>query len=325
MANREKNKQRAREDRARQEQEAAAAERRKKRYAYGSGGALIALVVVIVALAVGAGGDDPRISATGGDPSPAASDATAGHVHGLGVNPADDSLLIATHTGLFRAAEGQTQVERVSESPQDFMGFTVVGPNRFIGSGHPSIPQMRDEGLPPQLGLIESRDGKTWDNVSLLGEADFHVLRASGRHVYGFDGAGGRFMASTDLGRAWQERDGAPAPFDLAIDPTDPKRVLASTEDGLQESRDEGRTWRQVSDQTALLGWASPERLFLLDQDGKVLLSPDGGRTAEVQGRVDGEPVSFMADDSGIYVALADGRVLRSTDDGSTFAVRTGL
>lgn len=316
MANREKEKHRAREERARQEQAAAAAERRKKRYAYGFGGALIALVVVIVALAVGAGGDA----------SPAASDPQAGHVHGLGVNPADDSLLIATHTGLFRAAKGQAQVERVSENPQDFMGFTVVGPNRFIGSGHPSIPQMRDEGLPPLLGLIESRDGgRTWKPVSLLGEADFHVLRASGRHVYGFDGAEGRFMASTNLGRAWQERDGAPAPFDLAIDPTNPKRVLASTEDGLQESRDEGRTWRQVSDQTALLGWASPERLFLLDQDGKVLLSPDGGRTAEVQGRVDGEPVSFMADDSGIYVALADGRVMRSSDDGRTFTVRAEL
>ena len=301
------------------------AEWRRKRYAYGFGGALIAIVVVIVGLAVGAGGDEPTISTAGGRASPATADAEAGHVHGLGVDPADDSLLIATHTGLFRAPEGQAQVERVSESGQDFMGFSVVGPNRFVGSGHPSIPQMRDEGLPPQLGLIESRDGKTWDNVSLLGEADFHVLRASGRHIYGFDGAGGRFMASTDLGRSWQERDDAPAPYDLAIDPTDPTHVLAGTEDGLQESRDEGRTWRQVSDQTALLGWASPERLFLLDQDGQVLLSSDGGRTADAQGRVDGEPVSFMADDSGIYVALADGRVMRSSDDGSTFTVRVEL
>jgi len=322
MSNRESTKRRAQEERARQEQEAAAAERRKKRYAYGFGGALIAVVAVIVALAVGAGGDDPTISATGDGPTQAAADADAGHVHGLGVNPADDSLLIATHTGLFSAGKDSPQAPRVGTSDRDVMGFSVVGPDHFVGSGHPGS----ESDLPGNLGLIESRDGgRTWKPVSLLGEADFHVLRASGKHVYGFDGAGGRFMASTDLGRAWQERDGAPPPFDLAIDPTDPKRVLASTEDGLQESRDEGRTWRQVSDQIALLGWASAERLFLLDQDGQVLLSRDGGRTAEAQGRVDGEPVSFMADDSGIYVALADGRVMRSTDDGRTFTVRAEL
>ena len=322
MANREKAKQRAREVRARQEHEAAAAERRRKLYAYGFGGALVALVVVVVALALGAGGDDPTLSAPGGDTSQTTAGAEAGHVHGLGVNPADESLLIATHTGLYSAAKDSPQAPRVGTSDRDVMGFSVVGPNHFVGSGHPGS----DPELPGNLGLIESRDGgRTWKPISLLGEADFHVLRASGEHVYGFDGAGGRFMASTNLGRRWQERDGAPAPFDLAIDPSDPRHVLTATEDGLQESRDEGRTWRQVSDQIALLGWASPERLFLLDQDGQVLLSPDGGRTAEAQGRVDGEPVSFMADDSGIYVALADGRVLRSTDDGSTFTVRAEL
>ena len=313
---------RAREERARQEREAATAERRRKRYAYGFGGALIAVVVVIVALAVGAGGDEPTISATGDGATQAAPDAEAGHVHGLGVDPADDSLLIATHTGLFSAPKDSPQAPRVGTSDRDVMGFSVVGPNHFVGSGHPGS----EPDLPGNLGLIESRDGgRTWKPVSLLGEADFHVLRASGRHVYGFDGTGGRFMASTDLGRAWEEREGAPAPFDLAIDPTDAKRVLATTEDGLQESRDEGRTWRRVSDQVALLGWASRERLYMLDQDGQVLLSRDGGRTVKPQGRVEGEPVSFMADDSGIYVALADGRVMRSTDDGGTFTVRAEL
>ncbi len=230
MASRQNTKQRAREERERQERETAAAERRKRRYAYGFGGALIAIVAVIVALAVGAGGDDPKISATGGGASQAAPGAEAGHVHGLGINPADDSLLIATHTGLFSAAKGSPQAPRVGTSDRDVMGFSVVGPEHFVGSGHPGS----ESDLPGNLGLIESRDGgRTWKPISLLGEADFHVLRASGRHIYGFDGAGGRFMASTSLGRAWQERDGAPTPFDLAIDPTDPKRVLASTEDGL--------------------------------------------------------------------------------------------
>ncbi len=59
-----------------------------------------------------------------------------GHVHGLGVNPADESLFVATHTGLFRAANDDTRLERVGRSRQDTMGFTVTAPDTFLGSGH---------------------------------------------------------------------------------------------------------------------------------------------------------------------------------------------
>ncbi len=82
------------------------------------------------------------------------------------------------------------------------MGFTVVGPDHFLGSGH---PDGRDD-LPPFLGLIESTDAaRTWEPVSLLGEADFHVLEASGRRVYGFgsdfETREQRFLVSGDGGR----------------------------------------------------------------------------------------------------------------------------
>ena len=62
-------------------------------------------------------------------------DAELVHVHGLGVNPADDQLYVATHTGLFRL-DGETPV-RIADRYQDTMGFTVAGQNRFLGSGHP--------------------------------------------------------------------------------------------------------------------------------------------------------------------------------------------
>ena len=65
-------------------------------------------------------------------------------VHGLGLNPADGDLYTATHFGLFRvAADGVA--ERVGESLQDTMGFTVVGPDRFVASGHPDIRDRRCE------------------------------------------------------------------------------------------------------------------------------------------------------------------------------------
>jgi hypothetical protein len=63
------------------------------------------------------------------------------------------------------------------------MGFTVTGPDDFLGSGH---PDGRDR-LPPFLGLIRSVDaGRSWEPVSLLGRRDFHVLEAAGRRIYGF-------------------------------------------------------------------------------------------------------------------------------------------
>jgi hypothetical protein len=97
------------------------------------------------------------------------------HVHGLGVNPADGTVYVATHTGTFRlTADGKA--ERVGDSYQDTMGFTVAGPDRFLGSGHPDAEGFR-RGQPPRLGLIESTDaGVNWTSLSLSGEVDFHGL-----------------------------------------------------------------------------------------------------------------------------------------------------
>lgn len=119
-------------------------------------------------------------------------------IHGLGLSAnGAGGLLVATHDGLHQATRtgGPAQI---SQEQQDFMGFTVAGPDRLLASGHPAPGQ----DLPAALGLIESRDGgRTWQPVSLLGQADFHVLRAAGERVYGFDPASGMLLASGDGGR----------------------------------------------------------------------------------------------------------------------------
>ena len=61
------------------------------------------------------------------------------HVHGLGVNPADDAVIAATHTGAFRLPVDDGEPERIGDSFQDTMGFTVAGPDHFLGSGHPDV------------------------------------------------------------------------------------------------------------------------------------------------------------------------------------------
>lgn len=210
-----------------------------------------------------------------------------------------DPSFIATHSGLFTAAEGQTEVERVSESNQDFMGFSIAGANRLLGSGHPDLSQ----DLPPHLGLIESRDGgRTWDSVSLLGEADFHVLRSQGARIYGFDGIQGRFMTSSDGGRTWGQRTPPAAMYDIAIDPESPDRIIAATDQGLFLSDDAGTRWRPGNDQlVGLPAWPATARLYLVDGQGQVLLSDDGGRRYDPTGQVSGQAVAFMVDEDELY------------------------
>ena len=284
----------------------------------------IALAVSIAAcLVVMACGDDEETGPAGESP-PAISDAGPIHVHGLGVNPADGALFVATHTGLFRAPPGEMRARRVADRFQDTMGFTVTGPDRFLGSGHPD----GREGLPPFLGLIRSTDaGRTWQPVSLLGERDFHVLEAAGPHVYGygsdFESRQASLLVSEDGGRSWEERTPPEPLLSLAIDPADAERVVVSGEDGIHVSTDAGRGWRPLGDTPGMLAWPEPDALFVVRFDGRVARSSDAGRSWTDVGAVDGQPAAFESADGDLYVALHDGTVLRSRNGGRSWQVRS--
>jgi hypothetical protein len=249
-----------------------------------------------------------------------AEDAGPEHIHGLGINPADGSLVIATHTGLFRAGPDERRARRVSEKYQDTMGFTVIGPDRFLGSGHPDL---RDD-LPPLLGLVRSDDaGRTWRPISLLGQADFHVLRAVGKRVYGVNSADGQLLASEDQGRSWERRAAPGALVDLVADGAKPEHVVASTEDGLFWSADAGRRWRPlVKGRAGLLAWPAPYALYLVDGRGEVHRSASSGRTWRRAGRIGGQPAAFSWHASDLYVALHTNEVKVSRDGGRSWQLR---
>jgi hypothetical protein len=279
----------------------------------------IAIAVTALLLLLAGCADDSTVESS--EPQPAAETATVHHIHGLGVGPESGDLYVATHSGLFLAAEGEQQLRQVGDTEQDIMGFSIVGPDRFIGSGHPDPD---DSSSPPNLGLIESRDGgTTWKNISLLGEADFHVLRSSGDRIYGYDGTQGRLMVSSDGGRQWTQRTPPAAMFDLAIDPGDPDRIVASTERGIFSSADAGKGWRPLRDDIAgLLAWPAANALYMVDGQGQVQRSADGGQRWQPAGGIGGQPAAFIAHGDELYAALADSTVKRSTDGGATWTVR---
>ena len=244
------------------------------------------------------------------------------HVHGLGVNPADRRLIVATHTGLFEVS-GPRKAERIAGRYQDTMAFQVTGPNRFVGSGHPDVR----EKLPPFLGFIESGDGgKTWRPRSLQGRVDFHVLRAVGARVYGFgtdfESRAPRFLVSGDRGRTWTRREVPEALESLAVNPANPRHIVASGRAGLHASRDEGRTWRNLRSEPGLLAWAAPRRLYLLDTKGLVAVSSSGGKRWQATGSVGGKPGAFEVARGRLLAALHDGTVKASSNQGSTWRVR---
>ena len=270
-----------------------------------------------IAVVVSACGDEQAPQ-----PTQASGPVTERHVHGIDVDPSDGSLYVATHSGLLRAASDEEVLEPVGRSRQDFMGFSIAGEGRFLGSGHPAAGE---EGMPHQLGLIESRDkGMSWRGYSLYGQVDFHVLEVAGPRLYGVDAATGRMLYSKDSGRRWAGRETPAQVLSLSVDPQDPRRLVVATEYGLHRSTDEGRSWRRVNaDRTGLVGWAAPRELYLLGADGTIERSSDAGARWRPRGAVSGgSPVAFEVEQDELYVALEDGSVLSSADGGASWTAR---
>lgn len=254
---------------------------------------------VVVGVVVLSPDDDGRQT------SPGASDADPGiaHVHGLGIDPADGSLMVATHTGLFRLAPEGGDAARVGDSYQDTMGFTVAGSNHFLGSGHPDLAGF-EEGQPGLLGLIESTDGgESWQPVSLAGEADFHGLAVAGETTYGWDSTSGRLMATSDR-RRWETRSTIDL-FGFVVDPSSPSHLLGATPEGVTESTDGGRTWAVIEGPDLVaLSWDAEAGLWGVDGEGQVWQQSASGW--EAAGILAGEPHAFLAAPDGFYAATAD-------------------
>lgn len=257
-----------------------------------------------------------------GSPSSPESEVAIAHVHGLGVNPGDGDLYVATHYGLYRISD-DGKPSRVNPAEQDTMGFTIAGPNRFVASGHPDPrdESMQVEGKPPLLGLIESSDGgRTWQSRSLLGEADFHALAVRGSTIYGWNSTGGELLASTD-GRTWDRRSTLRV-AGLAVHPTDADQLVAATGTGASVSRDGGRTWQALDGAPRLFAVAwSDKALFGFEQSGTVHRSDDGANWRRV-GTVAGAPQAVTADAGVLHAAANDGNgtaIYRSEDGGATW------
>ncbi|MFC9549161.1 F510_1955 family glycosylhydrolase [Streptomyces sp. NPDC056956] len=280
---------------------------------------LILLAAVGLLLAAGCSTTDTTAD-TGRDS--ATPDPGTGHLHGLGVDPADGTVYAAGHHGVFRLQSGTAT--RVADRYQDTMGFTVTGPSTFLASGHPAPAD--PEARSPHLGLIRSTDaGRTWQTLSVEGEADFHSLVQAGDVLYGFDSLSGRVWASTDGGRSWDRRAKVAA-LDLAAHPGSTTTVWAATGTGLERSTDGGRTFRSVSSAPGLVAVEepAPDSLVALADDGRVLAARGGRPWAELGRLPEGGQATVLTAVTAQRLLAADSTdaVYESADGGRTWMLR---
>ena len=274
------------------------------------------LVVAAVLLAVGALGY--LAFRGGGAGSTSGAGVEVEHVHGLGVDPADGMLYAGTHNGLIRLPDGG-EATLVADRVQDFMGFTVAGPQHLLASGHPGAGQ----GGHSSLGLIESTDGgKTWEQRSLAGEADFHALDYRHDRVYGLNAMTGEFLVSDDK-RTWESRTTLPM-ADFAVSPDDPEVIVATTEQGLARSDDGGRSFTPMPDAPLmqLVSWGKDGALVGVGPEGTVYASTGDGQPWEQRAQLDGRPEALQAVTSDEIYAAAGGDILFSTNGGESFTAR---
>ncbi|MEU5991896.1 F510_1955 family glycosylhydrolase [Spirillospora sp. NPDC047418] len=281
--------------------------------------ALALIAGAIVLAACGAEADDAKA------PAPSA-EAQIGHIHGVAMDPADKSVYVAAHFGVFKI-ESPDRVSRVGTNRQDTMGFTIVGPRTFVASGHPAMDDMKKKDVPPHLGLIRSTDaGQTWTTVSEAGKADFHALQQAGQTLYAYDSQTQSVRHSRDDGRTWTLGERLDV-NDLGAYKDRPDEVYAATPEGLQKSNDSGGSFKTVSDAPVLthVDVVGGKTLIGVAPDGQIHVKAGDGDWQRLGQLPGGQAAAFTAVDSQHLLAAAeDGSVYESRDGGRTFNVLYG-
>ena len=224
---------------------------------------IVAIVVVI--------GVIPTIGNSNNNPVPQTNDPKVvewRHVHGLGIDPADHSILyIATHGDFYKSISGGPPV-KVDKVKADYMAFNAppIPGIPLYSSGHPSSGG--------NTGLIKSSDGGvTWQQVATILDppVDFHAMAISKSDpniIMGFDSGGRGFFKTADAGKTWENLEYPEYISALAISPSDSQSIFAGTGNGIFKSSDGGKTWPHLDTYKGLTVFA-----LAFDDDGILFAS----------------------------------------------------
>ena len=222
------------------------------------------------------------------------------HVHGVGFDPSDHSILyIATHGDFYQSVSGGPPV-KVDKVRADYMAF-IASPIPGIplyASGHPSTGG--------NTGLIKSSDGGvTWETVSNVIEpaVDFHSMAISKQNpetIIGFDSGARGLFKTADAGKTWETLEYPEYISALAISPDDSELIYAGTGNGIFKSDNDGQTWTQLDTYQGMavfaLAFDDNGRLFASVKTFGIVYSDDSGGSWEDMQNVDLTISSIAAD-----------------------------
>ncbi|ABI58312.1 F510_1955 family glycosylhydrolase [Nitrosomonas eutropha] len=230
------------------------------------------------------------------------------HLHGLAYSADGQQLLIPSHHGIAAYVDGQWA--KMAGPEHDYMGFATTR-EAFYSSGHPAA----GSNLINPFGLIKSTDaGKTWRQLGLEGESDFHTLATSyeTNAVYVLNYGpntrmpqAGLYMTQTD-GLTWTRAaaNGLKAKINsLAVHPRDANVVAVGAADGLYLSRDAGNHFELLIRSTQVLAqWfdLNGEHLWVSSYANAPVLSrmglSDGGANEKIKlPALNKDAVAFIA------------------------------
>jgi len=252
------------------------------------------------------------------------------HIHGLGIEPADRTILyIATHGDFYHSHDGSPPF-KVDIVRADYMAFNAppITGIPLYASGHPSTGG--------NTGLIKSTDGgQSWESVAKVLEppVDFHAMAVSKSDpntIIGFDSAGRGLFKTIDAGKTWETLQYPEYVSALAISPNDSQIIFAGTGKGIFQSTDAAKTWTQLDEYKGIniLALAFDENgvLYASNQFG-LSRTADLGKTWE---KINGPDLTITsiaidAQNKIIYVSgySRDGyqEVYRTKDDGSNWEI----
>ncbi len=245
------------------------------------------------------------------------------HVHDVAFDP-NGALLVGAHTGAYRVDLTNDEVSLVGETSFDAMGLTVQA-DTILASGHPA-PDNRDETFTaPNIGLVRHNE-TGWEQVSLAGVTDFHLLAATPAapdFLLGLPSDRAVLLASGDAGQTWEDL-GPLTARDISIDTIKADVVTATTPDGLMISRDAGGTFTVVADAPALLViTADPtveEGIIGVDADGTIWTgSTTEGAVWKTVGHATGVASAIAASFDGAVAIADEGGVRVTTDAGNSW------
>ena len=261
------------------------------------------------------------------EPPPPGDDGSSPAINSITVDPGDGTIMVGSGPALYRLKPGEKEAEKLvgTLAGGTVSGNLVVrfkGPKDLIASGHP-----QEGDLPENLGLIRSTDdGQTWERVQGP-DADYHELEVAGKLIIGVNAESPDIQVSSDGGANWETRTPPAAPIDVVVNPADADQWAVSTEQGTFISATAGQSWRpRDTSFGARLVWPSKDALYSVDRNGKVRVSPDGGRKWEDRGDVGGLPSEVaVGRQNEVLAAVVGGKIRRTKDGGRSWSTVTTL